>query len=121
MTHIRDGVLSYCEQIYASAPEYPWARFPSYAVLRHEPGRKWFAAILEVPREVLGLDGDGTVDILNLKCDPDEIGGLRMQPGFLPGYHMNKEHWITILLDGTVALPEIERLIDQSHRLTAHG
>lgn len=46
------------------------------------------------------------------------IGGLRKEEGILPAYHMNKEHWITVLLDGTVEKEEICNLIDISFELT---
>ncbi len=46
------------------------------------------------------------------------IGSLRLSKGFLPAYHMNKEHWITILLDGSVEREKIKQLIDLSYELT---
>lgn len=55
-----------------------------------------------VPYEKLSINKDGMVNIINLKNIPEMLGGLRKDEGILPAYHMNKEHWITILLDGTV-------------------
>ena len=52
--------------------------------------------------------------ILNVKCDPMLAGALRAQEGFHPAYHMNKEKWLTIRLDGSVPDAEIEKLIDLS-------
>ena len=46
------------------------------------------------------------------------IGNLRQSAGYLPAYHMNKDSWITIVLDGTVPMKEICDLIDQSYFLT---
>lgn len=46
------------------------------------------------------------------------IGSLRMKEGFFPAYHMNKENWISILLDGTVSADEIEPLLELSYQLT---
>ena len=73
----------------------------------------------EVGRDRLGLPGSGTVDILNVKCDPAMSGFLRTREGFHPAYHMNKEKWLTIRLDGTVPEEEIKNLIDLSYDLTA--
>ena len=50
---------------------------------------------MRVEKSKLGLDGDGTVDVLDVKCDPEMTGMIIQTYGFLPGYHMNKQHWIT--------------------------
>ena len=73
---------------------------------------------MPVGRDKLGLTGDGTVDVLNVKCDPLLTGALRREPGILPAYHMNKDKWISVLLDGAVPQEEIFRLIDLSYQLT---
>lgn len=55
---------------------------------------------------------------MNLKCDPDEALALRdVFSGVIPGYHMNKKHWNTVLLDGSVPQTEVERMIDRSYGL----
>ncbi len=55
---------------------------------------------------------------INLKCDPDEALILRdIFPAVIPGYHMNKTHWNTIILDDSVPKGEIERMIDNSFML----
>ncbi len=54
----------------------------------------------------------------NLKCDPDEAVMLRdIFEAVLPGYHMNKRHWNTVMLDGDVPRGEIERMMDRSYGL----
>ncbi|EAQ96448.1 MmcQ/YjbR family DNA-binding protein [Congregibacter litoralis] len=58
----------------------------------------------------------------NLKCDPDEAMMLRdIFDAVLPGYHMNKRHWNTVLLDGSIPRSEIERMIDSSYALVVQG
>ncbi|MBH9988732.1 MmcQ/YjbR family DNA-binding protein [Bartonella sp. W8098] len=52
------------------------------------------------------------------KCPSVMIGNLRQSVGYLPAYHMNKDSWISIVLDGTVSMKEICDLIDQSYFLT---
>ncbi|MFT6274118.1 MAG: putative DNA-binding protein (MmcQ/YjbR family) [Halioglobus sp.] len=55
---------------------------------------------------------------MNLKCDPDQALMLRdIFPAVLPGYHMNKRHWNTVVLDGSIVPGEIERMIDHSYTL----
>lgn len=54
----------------------------------------------------------------NLKCEPTRALALRANhPAITPGYHMNKQHWNTVKLDGTLSLEEIQRLIDHSYEL----
>jgi predicted DNA-binding protein (MmcQ/YjbR family) len=64
--------------------------------------------------------GDGeTQDYwMNLKCDPEEAIMLRdIFPSVIPGYHMNKKLWNTIIFDGSIPQGEIERMIDNSFKL----
>ena len=59
---------------------------------------------------------------LNLKCDPDEALSLRdIFEAVIPGYHMNKKHWNTVILNGSVPQGEIERMIDHSYALVVKG
>lgn len=69
---------------YGVEPDFPWARFPNHMVFRHEQNRKWFALLMSIPGSKLGIPGDQTVDILNLKCDPLLTRSLRREPGFYP-------------------------------------
>ncbi|MDY5015499.1 MAG: MmcQ/YjbR family DNA-binding protein [Eubacteriales bacterium] len=112
----REDVLDWCRRRYGTEPDYPWN--DRNAVLRHVDNRKWYGVIIEVDRAKLGMDGTGVVDVLNVKCDPNMIGMLRMQPGFYPAYHMNKEKWVSIRLGGPAAEDEIKDLIEFSYRLT---
>ena len=73
---------------------------------------------MRVSKSKFGIKSDNAVDILNLKSDPILIGSLRLKEGFFPAYHMNKEKWITIFLDGTVSKNEICDLLDLSYDLT---
>ncbi len=114
----RDELFQYAQDYHNVRPEYLWARTPGYAILRHAQNRKWYAAVIDISRARLGLPGEEIIDILNVKCDPALAASLNTQPGFLPAYHMNKEHWITVLLDGTVPDEEIRTLLDMSYELT---
>lgn len=64
------------------------------------------------------LGYEGEVARINLKCDPEEAMALRdIFTAVIPGYHMNKAHWNTVILDGTIPAGEIERMIDNSYSL----
>ena len=64
-------------------------------------------------------DGEGNFDWwMNLKCDPDEASALRdIFKAVIPGYHMNKRLWNTVILDGSIPRGEIERMMDNSFLL----
>ena len=118
MQKLTTEVLEYIKEQYGAEPEFLWASNPDNAAIRYSGNKKWFAALLlNLPRKTLQLDGEGNVDVLNLKCDPLLIGSLLDGRGILPGYHMNKEHWISVLLDGSVALEDICPLVDISYSL----
>lgn len=114
----REAILHYAERKYDATPDYPWAKFPNYAVLRHKENNKWFGLLMDVDREKLKLEGEGKADVLNVKCEPELASILRNEYGILPAYHMNKEHWVSILLDGSVSKDEIFQLLDASYHLT---
>ena len=114
----RKSLLAHVLKQYGTGPDYLWPRQPCYAVLRHGHTKKWYGIIMDVAPRVLGLDGHGEVDILNLKSAPITVAALLEKPGFLPAYHMNKKHWVSILLDGSVPLKEIHTLLDLSYELT---
>ena len=114
----REELEAYIQNHYATLPDYPWADTPRAAVFRHTGNRKWFALMMEVPREKLGLPGTEKLDIVNFKCDPILIASLRGEPGIFPAYHMNKASWITASLDGSVQAKTIELLLDVSYELT---
>jgi predicted DNA-binding protein (MmcQ/YjbR family) len=115
----RDALFAHCKSQFGSEPEYLWVRAPKAAALRHPSNRKWYAVVMDVPRSCLGLEGEGRVDIVNVKSDPVSIGSLRLRAGILPGYHMNKESWLSVLLDGTVDDETILALVTMSHALVS--
>lgn len=114
----RQDIFDYVKKKYGTEPEFLWERYPSYAVLRYQDNGKWYGILMDVPKNKLGLSGTEAVDILDVKCEPAMIDLLRQSPGFLPGYHMNKNHWVSILLDGTVSEDKILDLLDMSFSST---
>lgn len=117
---MRETVFSYIKKKYKVSPEYPWAKYDSNAVFRHSDNRKWFALVMNVGRDKLGLSGYESVDVINLKIDDMMFRDVLLhEKGILPAYHMNKEHWITVLLDGTVDENKVYDLIDTSFLTTA--
>lgn len=114
----RKELIEYITETYDSNAEFPWVRYPDYIVFRHSSNQKWFALVMTVVKEKLGLSGSGTLDILNVKCDPIMITSLREELGFYPAYHMSKANWISIVLDGSVSDDIIKLQLDISFDLT---
>lgn len=111
-------IQDYIEKTYGIAGEYPFAKDATTCVFRHPANRKWFAVIMEIPREKLGLSGAGQIRVVNVKCDTRLIGSFRQETGIFPAYHMSKAHWLTVALDGTADQGSIRFLLDMSYDLT---
>lgn len=115
----RQGVMDYAASEYGVTPDWPWGgTYADSCVLRHPENRAWFGLLMPVRRELLGIGGADVVDILNVKCDPDVSLIARGADGLLPAYHMNKDKWVSVLLDGTVPDGMVAELLDRSFELT---
>ena len=117
---MKEKVFDYIKKKYKVLPEYPWRKYDSNAVFRHTDNNKWFALVMEVGMDKLGLEGTDDIPVINLKIDDMIFKDMLVrQEGVMPAYHMNKQHWITVLLDGTVAEEQVYDLIDVSFLATA--
>ena len=110
-------VINYIKNKYGDELEFLWEKSPKNAVVRRKSSKKWYAVILTVSKRKLNLNSDEAVEIINLHNNPEEIEKLIDYKKYFPAYHMNKKHWCTICLDGTVELKEIYKLIDVSYEL----
>ena len=110
-------LIQYASEKYGSEPEFLWEKFSDNAVLRRKDSEKWFAVLLTVSRRKLGMDSDETVEIVDLRTQAENLSALVDGKKFFPGWHMNKKHWFTIILDGSVSFEEICRRIDKSYNL----
>ena len=116
----RQTVFDYIKKKYRVTPEYPWKRDNTSAVFRHADNNKWFALVMDVKGDRLGLPTEEFVDAVNLKIDDLVFRDMIIkEDGIMPAYHMNKMHWITVLLDGSVPAKRVYDLIDMSFMATA--
>lgn len=100
----RDDVLEFCGTFPSAVEDYPFGD----EVTVFKVGGRMFALVM--------LEGDPAH--VNLKCDPDLALALRVRhTAVVPGYHANKRHWNTIVLDGSIARDEIEGMIEHSYEL----
>ena len=110
-------IIDYINNKYGDKLEFLWEKSPKNAVVRRKSTKKWYAAILTISKRKIGLNTDELVEIINLHSSQEEIEKLIDNKKYFPAYHMNKKHWCTICLDGTVELKEIYELIDISYEL----
>ena len=90
--------LEYCLNTYSTSPDYPFDEDFETAVLRRADNRKWYAIVMRVSRSKFGLDSDEVIDVVNLKLPTEMFGSFGAADGVYPAYHMNKLHWISVLL-----------------------
>ena len=90
--------LEYCLSAYSTAPDYPFDEDFETAVLRHTDNRKWYAIVMRVSRRKFGFDDDEIIDVVNLKLPTEMFGSFGASDGVYPAYHMNKLHWVSVLL-----------------------
>ena len=114
----RQELEKYILDTYGVSPEYPWIKYPTFAVFRHESNKKWFAVIMTIDKGKLGINEDGQIDVVNLKCDANIVPSMCEQKGIFPAYHMNKEHWLTVALDGSTNDNKLKFLLALSYDLT---
>ena len=90
--------LEHCLNTYSTSPDYPFDEDFETAVLRHVDNRKWYAIVMRVSRHKFGFDSDEVIDVLNLKLPTEMFGSFGATDGVYPAYHMNKLHWVSVLL-----------------------
>ena len=109
--------LSHCFSVYGTSPDYPFDDWMESAVLRHVDNQKWYAIVMRVSRRMFGFDSDELVDVVNLKLPTEMFGSFGAADGVHPAYHMNKLHWISVLLpDATDEL--VQFLVNVSFEAT---
>ena len=90
--------FEYCLNTYNTSPDYPFDDLFESAVLRHADNRKWYALVMSVSRRKFGFESDEVTDVVNLKLPTEMFGSFGAADGVYPAYHMNKLHWISVLL-----------------------
>ena len=110
-----DVVLDHIRLEYGSRLEFLWDKFPEYAIVRRKDNQKWYALFVAVAGNKLGLQTDARTEAIILRGEPDEIEQIVDGHTFFPGYHMNKTHWYTIILNESVPSEELLRRIGRSY------
>lgn len=113
----KQDFLNYCKKTYGTSPDCPFEDDLTTTVVRHSDNRKWYGIIMKVSRRRFGMDSDEMIDVVNMKLPVQMMGSFGRNDGVYPAYHMNKLHWVSVLLpdayDETIKL-----LIDVSFEAT---
>ena len=94
----KQSLFEYCLITYGTSPDYPFEGDFETAVFRHSGSRKWYAIVMRVSRRKFGFDSDEVIDVVNLKLPTEMFGSFGASDGVYPAYHMNKLHWVSVLL-----------------------
>ncbi|WP_288529129.1 MmcQ/YjbR family DNA-binding protein [uncultured Eubacterium sp.] len=115
----RNELEKFISDNYVCTSDFPWMQYPSFRVFRHPNNKKWFAVIMDIPKNKIGLPSDDIISVVNLKSDPIMVGSLLRENGIFPAYHMTKSSWISVALDGSADEEKIKMLLDMSFEATA--
>lgn len=108
---------NYVRNMYGDELEFLWEKFSGNAVWRRKDTKKWYGVLLTVSKNKLGIESDACAEIMDLRISPGALADLIDCKKYFPGYHMNKKHWYTMILDGSVPYEELCRRIDESYLL----
>ena len=111
-------IIDYCNNKYGENHVNPFKKHPDILAFVNEKN-KWYALLSDVEYNKLNKNTDITtkVKILNVKYPTDKILEIIDNKNIFPAYHMNKKHWISIVLDKNIKLETIKELIDISFSL----
>ena len=105
----REDIIKYSLSLPNTYEDYPFPDDNTSVTMKHIDNKKWFALVMNVKDKVY----------LNVKTNPYYSELLRSSYDYIiPGYHINKEHWNTIIIDDKVDVYLVEELIEQSYELT---
>lgn len=106
----------YVKEKYEAELDFPFG--DGNGIARHGDNGKWFLALLKITLNRLGVDSEKMCEVVNLKLEPDLIEKSIDNRTIFQAYHMNKRHWVSVLLNGTLDDTDLFALVDMSYNLT---
>lgn len=108
-------------------PEFPWEKYEGNGIFKTAAAGRWFAGIFTVAFGKLEIEDDDNhhheadeiVEIINLKIAPEDMEEMVKRPGICRGWHMNKKHWISAMLDDRLRDEQLISLVERSHDLVS--
>lgn len=117
-THdLKDDYIAWIKSKYGVKPDYPWPDDAPYSFVFRCPNEKWFALVMKIKYRQLGLRGEEEVWVVNMKADQESIPNLVDRKSIFPAWHMNKKHWITILLTAVTDFDKLCELTEKSYEM----
>lgn len=110
-------IIDYIKSKYNDELEFLWPNFPTDAIWRRKDNQKWYGLLMTLSRQKLGIDNDEVIEVIDLRIEPENMQNVVDNKSIFLGYHMNKKHWFTICLDGTISTEKIIEFIDKSYLL----
>lgn len=114
---LKDDYIAWIKTQFGAEPDYPWPDDAPYSFVFRCPNEKWFALVMRIKYRQLGLTGDEEVWVVNMKASQDEIPNLIDKKSIFPAWHMNKKHWITVLLTAATDFEKLCELTQKSWEL----
>ncbi len=111
-------LIKYVKEKYGDNLEFLWDNFPTDAIWRNKINSKWYGLLLVINLNKLGLDINKEEEIIVLRYDKDKINKIVDNKKIFKGYHMNKNSWITIILNNSVNIKEIYKFLDNSYLIS---
>ena len=116
--NLKMQIMQWLTSTYGTVPETPWEDYPSYYTFKTEHTGKWYALFMDVPAKALSLSGDQMLNVVNVKANPDTVKSAVDKVHVFPAYHMNKKHWLTVLLNATTDVGYLQNLLQNSYALS---
>lgn len=111
-------ITNYIINKYGNEPEFLWEKLDGCGVFRNQETEKWYGIIMDVDRSRIIPKEKGIVDVMNVKLPPDMVLEVVKTPNVYQAYHMNKKHWISMILDDSLNDGKIMEFIDISYTLS---
>ena len=116
-----EEVIKYIKEKYNDDLEFLWDKFDDCAIWRNKSNEKWYGILMKVKRSKFFEDSEELVEVIDLRYNKGETEKIVDNKKIFSGYHMNKNSWITIKLDGTEKTKKIFELIDNSYKLSGES
>ena len=114
---LKDDYIAWIKTQFGAEPDYPWPDDAPWSFVFRCPNEKWFALVMRIKYRQLGLTGDEEVWVVNMKASQDKIPNLIDKKSIFPAWHMNKKHWITVLLTAVTDFNKLCELTQKSWEL----
>lgn len=111
-------IIEFVQDKYGDNLEFLWEKFDSNAIWRNKQNDKWYAILMKVSKEKLGIKSSDEVEVLDVRYQKEDIENVVDKKLVFPGYHMNKKSWVTVILDGSLDTEKIKELISNSYELS---